>query len=243
MANTIQFPSALEKQFFTRIFSTSQEIYDQRIEQIKFTNQDLVLDAGCGYGQWTRSLSDLNKQVYGIDLDANKLKIAQTKNTFKKNNVKFYQGSIEKMPFENETFDCIFSYSVLYWTDYRKTIKEFFRVLKPSGVLYFVTNGIGWSLYNLFYGHSSAPNFNARTHALKTIFSTLKFSITKTRDVGQSHFMSSGSIKHYLKKTGFKNLKISDEGYLNLNNSSSLNPFYKKKFFGTTNVFEVMAKK
>ena len=147
------------------------------------------------------------------------------------------------MPFENEKFDAIFSYSVLYWTDYQKTINEFFRILKPSGVLYLVTNGIGWYLYNLFSGHSSAPDFNARIHALKTIFSTLKFLITKTRDSDQSHFMSPKWTKKYMKNVGFENIVITNEGSINFDDSITIHPFYKKNFLGITNVFEVLAKK
>lgn len=243
MANNLQFPSALEKQFFTRIFSTSRVTYEQRLRQINFTNKKIILDAGCGYGQWTAGLSDLNNDVCAIDMDSNKLKIATTVLAKNTKRPMFQCGSIENLPYKNETFDAIFSYSVLYWTNYEKTLKEFFRILKPSGLVYFVTNGIGWSLYNLFSGHSSADDFNARTHALKTIFSTIKYSITKKRDVGQSHFMSKKWVKNFMTDIGFNSITINDEGYLNFHNDVSLHPFYRRKFLGTTNVFEVLAQK
>jgi ubiquinone/menaquinone biosynthesis C-methylase UbiE len=243
MAEYLPFTSQLEKQFFTRIFSTPKSVYDERIKQIDFTDKKLVLDAGCGYGQWTMSLNDLNKEVYAIDFDSTKLKIAKSLLTKNKKFPKFQHGSLENLPFKDESFDAIFSYSVLYWTNYEKSLKEFFRILKPSGTVYFVTNGIGWSLYNLFSGHSSANDFNARIHALKTIFSTIKYSITKKRDVGQSHYMSKKWVNNFMKEIGFKSVIIKDEGYLNNHENITLHPFYKKKFFGTTNVFEVLAQK
>ena len=241
--NTHQFSNELEKRFFTKIFSTSRDVYNSRIRQINFINKKNVLDAGCGYGQWTVSLCEFNENVYAIDLDPNKLKIAKKITNSQKNTPLFQVGNVENLPFDDNQFDAIFSYSVIYWTDYKKTLNEFFRVLKPSGKLYFVTNGFGWSLFNLFTGHSSASDFNARKHALKTIFETIKYTLTNNRKSGQSIFMSSKQIINYLKEIGFQKISFSEEGYLNFNKSIIFNSFYPKKFLGIANVFEIYAEK
>lgn len=242
-SNDLCFSSELEKQFFNRIYATPREVYDSRIKQINFIDKNNVLDAGCGYGQWTVSLSNFNTNVCALDLDLNKIKIAKKIINPQQNQPLFQVGSIENLPFNDNQFDAVFSYSVIYWTDYKKTLKEFFRVLKPAGKVYFVTNGLGWSIFNLFTGHSSAPNFSARKHALKTIFETIKYTLTNNRKPGQSLFMTPKQIINYLKEVGFRNISFAEEGYLNFNNSINYNSFYQKKFLGMTNIFEIYAEK
>lgn len=243
LTNNFQFPSNLEKQFFTRIFSTPRNVYDSRLKQINFIDKKNVLDAGCGYGQWTLSLCDFNDNVHAIDLDPQKLKIAKNIISLQKKTSSFQIGRIENLPFNADEFDAVFSYSVIYWTDYKKSLKEFFRVLKSSGILYFVTNGLGWSIFNFLTAHSSTSDFNARKHALKTISETLKYSFTNKREPGQSIFMTPKNIVNYLKEIGFRKVSYAGEGHLNFNKSIKSNPFYPKKYLGFTNVFEIYAEK
>ncbi len=243
LVEDFKFSSDIDKQFFIRVFSTSATTYKNRLSALKFENMNKILDAGCGFGQWTLALSEFNNMVYAIDSELGKIRIAKeiSKLNFK-NNYSFQAGSIEKLPFNNNEFDAIFSYSVIYWTDFKKSIKEFFRVLKPGGKLYFVGNGLGWSIYNILTGHSSANDYNARKHALGTIFETIKYSITKKRKPGQAIILSPKSLSTYMKSLGFNKVIYSPEGYLSFNDTKT-HSFYKKKYLGLTNVFEIWASK
>jgi len=241
--NKLQFTSELEKQFFTRIYTTPREVYDSRIKQINFIDKKNVLDAGCGYGQWTISLSNFNKNVCAIDLDPNKLKIAKKISTLESKYPLYGVGNIENLPFNDNQFDAVFSYSVIYWTDYKKSLREFYRVLKPKGFIYFVANGLGWSIFNLFSGHSSASDYNARKVAIDTIFQTFRYSLTGKKKKNSSLFLSPKKVSDFMRNIGFKNVMIAEEGHLKLLDNVKTSSFYPKKYFGLDNVFEIWGEK
>jgi ubiquinone/menaquinone biosynthesis C-methylase UbiE len=93
-----------------------------------------VLDAGCGNGYLTRKMAETAKEVTGIDLTEKLIEIAKSKNN--PPNVKFLQGSVNELPFDDKTFDTILSNLVLMDVeDLDKTAKEFLRVLKTGGNL------------------------------------------------------------------------------------------------------------
>lgn len=242
--NDLKFKSEIDKQFFNRVYSTPRNIYLERLAIIEFEKKDLVLDAGCGFGQWTLALSELNKNITAIDSDYKKIEIGKKISKFyKRENISFLVGSVETHPFRDNEFDAIFSYSVIYWTEFKKTIKEFYRILKPGGKLYLVANGIGWSILNILTGHSSAPGFNSRIYSINTILSTIFYRIAGKRKHGQAIFLSPSFLSKYLSSVGFQSIKQSSEGYLRINKNKNLHPFYKKKFLGLTNVFEIWAEK
>ena len=107
-----------------------------------------VLDVGCGVGMFMNRFKKLGAEVYGIDIDKEKVKMAKKK--FK--NV--YNAPAEKLPFQKETFDLVWLHEVIeHVEDEKQTICEASRVLKPNGKLVifapnklwpFETHGIFW---------------------------------------------------------------------------------------------------
>ncbi|WP_084374855.1 class I SAM-dependent methyltransferase [Neobacillus soli] len=102
----------------------------------KITSKSKILDAGCGTGQTAAYLS----QQYNANvtcLEINPIMIEKARERFKKLKlpIQLLQGSIEKLPFENNTFDYILSESVLAFVNKPKALKEFYRVLKKGGRL------------------------------------------------------------------------------------------------------------
>ncbi len=244
LMNTFTFGSEIDKQFFKRVYSTPKNIYKNRLSLIGFENKEKVLDAGCGFGQWTRILSELNDEIYAMDADNNRVKITKEISKLdERNNIFFQVGSIENLPFNNNTFDTIFSYSVLYWTDFKKSIKEFYRVLKPHGVVYFVANEPGWYLYNLLTGHSSSSDYNARIYALKTFYHTIKYFLTGKKSKKSSLILSRNMVSKFMKSIGFSQIISAEEGYIQINKDEKPHSFYQKKFLGLPNVFEIWAEK
>lgn len=239
-----KFENAIDKQFFERVYSKSLTIYEKRLSQISMNAKNLVLDAGCGFGQWTIALSHLNEFVVGIDADIKKVKIAKLKAQMENaKNISFEIGSIEHLPFNDESFDAIICYSVIYRTNFKKSLKEFYRILKPNGVVYIVTNSLGWYLFNLITGHSSASDFNARIHSIQSIYHSMKYKFRKKIDKSKGDlFLSPALFSREMTSIGFKKILIQPEGHISLKGKQKL-AFYPKKFLGLTNVFELLAEK
>lgn len=49
---------------------------------------------------------------------------------------KFKQASVIKLPFDDNSFDMVYSSQVLHWTNTPKAIKEMLRVTKPNGFVF-----------------------------------------------------------------------------------------------------------
>ncbi|WP_019153641.1 class I SAM-dependent methyltransferase [Robertmurraya massiliosenegalensis] len=95
-----------------------------------------VLDAGCGTGLTSAYLArKLKCKVYAIDKHQQMIKIATTRIKKDKLPVKIINGNIEKLPFPDDCFDYVIAESSTIFTDISKTLKEYHRVLKPSGVV------------------------------------------------------------------------------------------------------------
>jgi ubiquinone/menaquinone biosynthesis C-methylase UbiE len=106
-----------------------------------------VLDVGCGTGNLTLRLVEVNsfKRVVGIDLSDGVLNIARkhAKDSHLKN-FEFLNSSACSLPFDDEEFDIVVSNMVLQLIpDQQKAFTEMVRVLKPSGfaVLQFLGGG------------------------------------------------------------------------------------------------------
>lgn len=91
-----------------------------------------ALDLGCGTGIYSYWLLEQGLLVTGIDLSSAMLKMAKAKKDSSK--IKFLQGDIHTLPFDDETFDLVVCNIVLEFTDNPKQIVfEALRVLKKGG--------------------------------------------------------------------------------------------------------------
>lgn len=88
-----------------------------------------ILDVGCGTGKNLEVFSRFSA-VWGIDSAKEALAFCK-KRGFK--NVTL--GSIEKIPFTKESFNCVTALDVLEHVDDSKSLKEIYRVLGESGII------------------------------------------------------------------------------------------------------------
>lgn len=103
---------------------------------VNITNKSLVLDVGCGTGQTAAYIfQEYKANVVGLEI--NPIMIEKAKNRFQTLNIpiQLIQGSIERIPFPDNTFDIILSESVLAFVDKPTALKEIYRVLKNGGRL------------------------------------------------------------------------------------------------------------
>jgi len=119
---------------------TDIELELEHMQRYKFASQfvmnKVVLDAACGEGYGSDVLSNGAKEVYGLDIS--KETIIDASQKYKKSNLKFMEGSIINIPFEDNMFDIIISYETIEHVD--ETSQELFmkeakRALKKGGIL------------------------------------------------------------------------------------------------------------
>src|SRR5689334_16837850 len=94
------------------VYALGEAHWREKVETFGYTQCGAVLDAGCGPGQWLRCLAKTNAVVVGIDIDAKLLGVAQ-RHTRSEENVVLVQGTIERLCFQERTFDAVLCYGVL----------------------------------------------------------------------------------------------------------------------------------
>ena len=103
-----------------------------------------ILDLGCGRGEFLRGFMRAGLKGYGIDQsDAAKKICPETE--IKIGNLE------EKLPYADDSFDYVFSKSVIEHFYYpEKLIQEIYRILKPGGMV--ITMTPDWEvIYKMFY--------------------------------------------------------------------------------------------
>ncbi len=173
MTNELDF-DALKKLALTHNDSSYADVvtqvpysyYVERVKDLDLKNQKVVVDVGCGFGQWSAALAQFNDNVIGIDINKNRVEIG---NALLKeaniSNAKLNLGNALNLELEDQSVDIVFCYGVVMFVDFAKAIKEFRRVLKTGGLLYINSNGKGW-WFNLAKTHF-CKNKNVRNAALK----------------------------------------------------------------------------
>ncbi len=98
-----------------------------------------ILDCGCGPGSVTVGLAQWapDGQTTGIDIGAEQLEGARTlARDLGVENVTFRQGDVFDLPFEDGSFDLVFSQTVFFHIpDHAKALAEIKRVLRPGGLV------------------------------------------------------------------------------------------------------------
>lgn len=96
-----------------------------------------VLDIGCGSGDYLFECQNIVSSGVGIDYTQKAIDEAKTKNQkIGASNLDFMNCNARKLPYANETFDVIFSFSSLFYMPHiEDVLKEVLRTLKRSGIV------------------------------------------------------------------------------------------------------------
>ncbi len=107
-----------------------------------------ILDVGCGLGTYVRKLRGFSDEVYGVDIDADK--VAQAKEELEH----IYLAPAERLPFSDGFFDVVLLHEVIeHVACDREAVSEAYRVAKVGGRLVifapnrlypFETHGVYW---------------------------------------------------------------------------------------------------
>jgi len=118
-------------------YSLVNSIFKIIVNESKNYNEKKILEIGCGIGIDAMELIKRGGKVTGIDLSPQSIKLAERYRDLNNYEGTFQLGNAEKLEFEKNFFDIIWSFGVLHHTpNIKKAIDEVYRVLKPGGIGY-----------------------------------------------------------------------------------------------------------
>ena len=98
----------------------------------------VVLDIGCGPGFWVRCFLRNGLKVSACDLSSTAVKLTQKSLELYNLKADVREGNAEELSYEDESFDYINCQGVIHHTpNTEKCIYEFYRLLKPGGLVCF----------------------------------------------------------------------------------------------------------
>lgn len=116
---------------------------DKVIKRSGITEGMRILEVGCGSGAFTTfaaKVSGIKGEVYALDIQPKMLlqlkkKLSRPENRDIKN-IKLVEGDVHKLPFDDNSFDLVYTVTVLQeLPDKNRALKEMKRVMKPGGIL------------------------------------------------------------------------------------------------------------
>jgi len=114
-------------------FIWNEEMREEAIGMLDIDEDDRVLDVGCGTGFATEGLLERTENVHGLDQSVHQMEKAWAK-LGKHDPVQFARGDAERLPYQTDSFDVIWSSgSIEYWPHPVAALREFRRVVKPGG--------------------------------------------------------------------------------------------------------------
>lgn len=129
-----------EKHWWYRAMHELVDNLCQSLTFVKHKSDSNILDAGCGTGGLTKKLQKFGK-VTGLDISPVALTSAKEKKLL------LVEGSVNNLPFRQQSFDLIISVSVLYHQKVNDVtaINEFYKVLKAKGKLLLILPAFSWA--------------------------------------------------------------------------------------------------
>ncbi len=137
----------MQNQISTKLFSEKSRAYakyragynDKAINEIiaPFQHQDVisVVDIGAGTGIGSHLLAEKGAFVTAVEPNQAMIEAAESHP-----NIEFTQGSAEQSGVSDNSADVVTSFQAFHWFDFKKSLREFRRILKPGGQLALIWN-------------------------------------------------------------------------------------------------------
>jgi SAM-dependent methyltransferase len=110
-------------------YSTYPWLYDAA--EFRKHSGERVLEIGCGTGADLLQFAKHGAIAVGIDVTAKHVEMARERVGVL---AEVHQGDMRQLPFQDESFDYVYSHGVLHHSDEpQRVIRELFRILRPGG--------------------------------------------------------------------------------------------------------------
>lgn len=124
---------ALGSQYFPEHLRAPYEYFESLLKK-QLNSDHKVLEIGAGSGQHTEALIKSGASVIATDISDNSLKVLQKRIKHQLNvDVTIKSADMEKLPFEDKSFNCVVSAGSLSYGDNDIVLNEIYRVLKLGG--------------------------------------------------------------------------------------------------------------
>ena len=133
------------KAMLERMNRSHYEVTGWALDHWKIQKNDQVLDIGCGGGMTLHRMAEQLTTGHATGVDYSGVSVAESgklnEESVKEGKVTVLEASVEKLPFEDDTFDKIITVESFYfWPDPQENLKEVRRVLKKGGTFLLVAD-------------------------------------------------------------------------------------------------------
>lgn len=124
----------VEKRIESRINRQRGREVIRKLDELVPIKRKVVLDVGCGWGEFTFEAMQKGAIAYGLEPDSELLEISVL---LSEKQGRYVKARAEAIPFRDETFDIVICNSVIeHVKDIRASLGEIIRVLRKGGYLY-----------------------------------------------------------------------------------------------------------
>lgn len=228
-----------------RVFTPPFTRYADRLASLGFTGHGRVLDACCGFGQWSLCLAELNDRVDACDADPNRIDIISgLAGHLDIRNLEARACPLQSLDYDDNTFDAAFCYVALNCTPWKESLGELYRVLKPGGKLYFTANGLGYFLRQWVEEPYKTAHRSPRFFTALSLQNTLDYEESgKAPELGQI-VTEKDEMRECLHDLGFTIHALEDEGHIDMSGGAHPpTPFFPGTYHGLTCCYEALVVK
>jgi len=231
--------------FLDRVYRQGLSVYVDRLNAIGFSRHQSVLDAGCGFGQWSLALTQLNDAVSACDVSTLRIELlSQMATVLNATNLTARVARLNALPYPDNHFDAAFCYSVIFLTPWRQSLAELARVLKPGGKLYVNANGVGWYLHLWHSEHNKTDDYDPRGIAARAFTDTLRYDREDLFEDGMNLIIDPKHLRDIAEGCQLQWQHQAGEGRLHVDPSAPApKPFFQAEYRGHLGVYELLGVK
>jgi len=126
---------------YSQIRTIDYELIDYITKKLAFKQTIVAADIGCGDGRYSIKLIEKLRNRLSLTCVDNNYEMLQQISKISSNfqNLQTKQAPAEKLPFDDNSLDCIFSFNAIHHFKINEFAKECNRVLKNNGLLFIYT--------------------------------------------------------------------------------------------------------